>query len=45
MNIYAKEAMFEGTLILVVENLKQLNSIIEKINVQPGILSASRFEE
>jgi len=45
MNIYSKDAMFEGTMILVVENLKQLKAIIEKINSQPGVLSATRFEE
>ena len=35
--------MFEGTMIIEIENLKQLNSVIEKINNQKGIFSASRF--
>jgi GTP diphosphokinase / guanosine-3',5'-bis(diphosphate) 3'-diphosphatase len=43
LNITTKGNMFEGTLILVVENLKQLNSIIEKINSQEGIFIAERF--
>ena len=43
LNIHTKGSMFEGTLILEVENLKQLNAIIEKINAQDGIFSAERF--
>jgi len=43
LNIYTKGSMFEGTMILSVENVKQLNSIIEKIVNHKGILSASRF--
>lgn len=43
LNIYSKGSMFEGTLILAVENLKQLNAIIDKINSQEGIFSAERF--
>jgi len=45
MNVITKGAMFEGTIILVVENLKQLNAIIDKINSQSGVFSAHRFEE
>lgn len=43
LNILTKGSMFEGTLILVVENLKQLNSIIDKINSQEGVFTAERF--
>jgi len=43
LNIFSKGSMFEGTLILAVENLKQLNSIIDKINSQEGIFTAERF--
>lgn len=44
VNIHTKGSMFEGTLILYVENLKQLNEIIEKINKQEGVFSATRYE-
>ena len=44
INIYTKGSMFEGTLIINVENLKQLNAIIDKINKQEGVFSATRFE-
>lgn len=43
LNIFSKGSMFEGTLILAVENLKQLNAIIDKINSQEGIFTAERF--
>lgn len=43
LNIFSKGSMFEGTLILVVENLTQLNAIIDKINAQEGIFIAERF--
>jgi GTP diphosphokinase / guanosine-3',5'-bis(diphosphate) 3'-diphosphatase len=43
LNILTKGSMFEGTLILVVKNLTQLNSIIDKINSQEGIFTAERF--
>jgi GTP diphosphokinase / guanosine-3',5'-bis(diphosphate) 3'-diphosphatase len=43
LNIFSKGSMFEGTLILAVENLAQLNSIIDKINSQEGIFIAERF--
>ncbi|MBE2254572.1 MAG: bifunctional (p)ppGpp synthetase/guanosine-3',5'-bis(diphosphate) 3'-pyrophosphohydrolase [Ignavibacteria bacterium] len=43
--INTKGAVFEGTLILNIKNLKQLNQIIEKLNSQEGIFSVSRFEE
>lgn len=43
--ITTKGSMFEGTLILSIQNLKQLNQIIDKINHQEGVFSATRFEE
>lgn len=43
LNITTKGSMFEGTMILCVQNLGQLNSIIEKINGHRGIFSAERF--
>ncbi len=43
VNIHTKGSMFEGTMILCVDNLKQLNSIIEKINNHKGIFSATRY--
>lgn len=43
LNIFTKGSMFEGTMIIEIENLKQLNAVIEKINNQKGIFSASRF--
>ncbi len=43
VNIFSKGSMFEGTLILEIENLSQLNAVIEKINTHSGIFSASRF--
>lgn len=43
LNIFSKGSMFEGTLILAVENLVQLNAIIDKINSQEGIFIAERF--
>jgi len=43
LNIFSKGSMFEGTLILAVENLTQLNAIIDKINSQEGIFIAERF--
>ncbi len=42
VNILTKGSMFEGTLIVVVENLSQLNAVIEKINAHEGIFSAAR---
>lgn len=43
INFSSKGSVFEGTIILSVENLKQLNEIIEKINSQEGIFSATRI--
>jgi GTP diphosphokinase / guanosine-3',5'-bis(diphosphate) 3'-diphosphatase len=43
LNIFSKGSMFEGTLILEVENLKQLNQVIEKINSHSGVFSATRY--
>ncbi|HWQ82869.1 MAG TPA: bifunctional (p)ppGpp synthetase/guanosine-3',5'-bis(diphosphate) 3'-pyrophosphohydrolase [Ignavibacteria bacterium] len=42
VNILTKGSMFEGTLIVVVENLSQLNAVIDKINTHEGIFSAAR---
>jgi RelA/SpoT family (p)ppGpp synthetase len=44
VDIKTKSSMFEGTLILSIQNLKQLNQIIEKINNQEGVFSVERFE-
>ncbi len=43
ININTKGSLFEGTLILEVKDLKQLNSIIEKISHHKSIIRASRF--
>ena len=43
VNIFSKGSMFEGTFIVSVESLKQLNAIIEKVNNQEGIIAAQRF--
>ena len=43
INFSSKGSVFEGTIILSVDNLKQLNEIIDKINSQEGIFSASRI--
>lgn len=43
--INTKGSMFEGTLILNIQNLKQLNEIIETITKQQGIFSATRLDE
>lgn len=43
INISTKGSLFEGTIILEVKDLKQLNSIIEKISHQKGIIRASRL--
>lgn len=45
VDIKTKNSMFEGTLILSIQNLKQLNQIIEKINNQEGVFSVTRFEQ
>lgn len=45
VDIKTKSSMFEGTLILSIQNLKQLNQIIEKINSQEGVFSVERFEQ
>ena len=37
-------SMFEGTFILNIKNLKQLNKIIDKINNQEGVFSVTRYE-
>ncbi|MGB9697242.1 MAG: RelA/SpoT family protein [Ignavibacteria bacterium] len=43
LNINTKGSMFEGIIILEVQNLVQLNAVIEKINSEEGILKAERF--
>ncbi|MEO6694835.1 MAG: ACT domain-containing protein, partial [Ignavibacteria bacterium] len=45
VDIKTKSSMFEGTLILSIQNLKQLNQIMEKINNQEGVFSVTRFEQ
>ncbi len=45
VDIKTKNSMFEGTLILSIQNLKQLNQIIDKINNQEGVFSVTRFEQ
>jgi len=44
VDIKTKNSMFEGTLIVSIQNLKQLNQIIDKINSQEGVFSVERFE-
>lgn len=44
VDIKTRSSMFEGTLILSIQNLKQLNQIIEKINGQEGVFSVTRYE-
>jgi len=44
VDIKTKSSMFEGTLILNIQNLKQLNQIIDKITQQEGVFSVTRFE-
>ncbi|MEP7145394.1 MAG: bifunctional (p)ppGpp synthetase/guanosine-3',5'-bis(diphosphate) 3'-pyrophosphohydrolase [bacterium] len=45
VDIKTKSSMFEGTFILTIQNLKQLNQIMEKINNQEGVFSVSRYEQ
>jgi len=44
VDIKTKSSMFEGTLILSIQNLRQLNQIIDKITHQEGVFSVTRFE-
>lgn len=44
VDIKTKSSMFEGTLILSIQNLDQLNKIIEKINNQEGVFTVTRYE-
>ena len=43
--INTRGSIFEGTLIISIRNLKQLNDIIETLNKQQGIFSATRLYE
>ena len=45
VDIKTKSSMFEGTFILSIHNLKQLNQIIEKITNQEGVFSVTRYEQ
>ncbi|MDQ3019508.1 MAG: bifunctional (p)ppGpp synthetase/guanosine-3',5'-bis(diphosphate) 3'-pyrophosphohydrolase [Bacteroidota bacterium] len=45
VDIKTKSSMFEGTFILSIQNLKQLNQIIEKITNQEGVFSVTRYEQ
>ncbi|HMQ67985.1 MAG TPA: bifunctional (p)ppGpp synthetase/guanosine-3',5'-bis(diphosphate) 3'-pyrophosphohydrolase [Ignavibacteria bacterium] len=44
VDIKTRSSMFEGTLIVSIQNLEQLNRIIEKINNQEGVFSVTRYE-
>ncbi|MBK9332137.1 MAG: bifunctional (p)ppGpp synthetase/guanosine-3',5'-bis(diphosphate) 3'-pyrophosphohydrolase [Ignavibacteria bacterium] len=44
VDIKTKSSMFEGTLVLSIQNLRQLNQIIDKITHQEGVFSVTRFE-
>lgn len=43
VNIFTKGTMFEGTIILNVHDLKELNSVIDKIRMHKGVVNASRY--
>lgn len=43
VNIFTKGSMFEGTIIMNVHDLKELNSVIEKISQHKDVVSASRY--
>jgi RelA/SpoT family (p)ppGpp synthetase len=45
VNISSKGAMFEGTVILLIKNITQLNELIRKIMNIHGVLEVKRFEE
>jgi (p)ppGpp synthase/HD superfamily hydrolase len=45
VNISSKGSLFEGTVILMVRNITQLNELIDKIKVIEGVLDVKRFEE
>jgi GTP diphosphokinase / guanosine-3',5'-bis(diphosphate) 3'-diphosphatase len=45
INMYTKGAMFEGTMIIEINSLNQLNIIIEKLKSLPGVISASRYDD
>jgi len=45
VDVKTKSSMFEGTFILSIQNLNQLNQIIEKINHQEGVFSVTRYEQ
>ena len=42
-NIFTKGSTFEGTIIMNVQDLKQLNSVIERISQHKGVINAMRF--
>lgn len=42
-NIYTKGSTFEGTIIMNVHDLKELNSVIERISQHKGVVNATRF--
>lgn len=43
VNIFTKGTMFEGTIILNIHDLKELNSVIDKIRMHKGVVNASRY--
>lgn len=45
VDVKTKSSMFEGTFILSIQNLNQLNQIIDKINNQEGVFSVDRYEK
>jgi len=45
VNISSKGSMFEGTVILMVNNIVHLNALIEKIKNIGGVFDVKRFEE
>ena len=45
VNISSKGSMFEGTVILMVNNIVHLNALIEKIKNIGGVFDVRRFEE
>ena len=45
VNIASKGIMFEGTVILMVNNITHFNELIERIKTISGVFDVNRFEE
>ena len=45
VNISSKGATFEGTVILMVNNITHLNQLLDKIKQVSGVFEVRRFEE